>query len=201
MKAEEIALIRQKYRMLDPELNERTRRLWAAAEAEAAGWGGVTGVAEATGLSRPRIIRGLRELRQRGTTGGLAAGRIRHPGAGPKRRADKDPTLLPDLELLVDPTTRGDPMSPLRWTCKSTRNLAGALRDQGHEVSKQTVAELLREQGYSLQVNFKTREGSSHPDRNAQVRAHQRVGEGVRGAGAARDLRRHQERRSWWATS
>ena len=168
MTGDEIARIRQKYQMLDPELNERTRRLWAAAEAEAAGWGGVTGVAKATGLSRPRIVRGLQELRQRGTTGGVAPGRIRRPGAGPKRRADKDPTLLPDLDLLVDPATRGDPMSPLRWTCKSTRNLAGALRAQGHEVSGQTVADLLREQGYSLQVNFKTREGSSHPDRNAQ---------------------------------
>jgi hypothetical protein len=168
MRADEIALIRQKYRMLDPELNERTRRLWAASEAEAAGWGGVTRVAEATGLSRPRIVRGLQELRQRGMSGGLEAGRIRRPGAGPKRKADKDPTLLTDLDLLVDPATRGDPMSPLRWTCKSTRNLADALRKQGHEVSAQTVAGLLREQGYSLQVNFKTREGSSHPDRNAQ---------------------------------
>jgi hypothetical protein len=168
MKADEVARIREKYRKLDPELNERTRRLWAATEAEAAGWGGVAGVAEATGLSRPRIVRGIRELRQRGTTGGLAAGRIRRPGAGPKRRADKDPTLLSDLDLLVDPATRGDPMSPLRWTCKSTRNLANALREKGHEISGQTVAELLREQGYSLQVNFKTREGSDHPDRNSQ---------------------------------
>ena len=168
MKPDEVALIRQKYRILDPELNERTRRLWAAAEADAAGRGGVTGVARATGLSRPRIIRGLKELRQLTTSGGLEAGRIRRPGAGPKRKADKDPTLLSDLELLVDPATRGDPMSPLRWSCKSTRNLAGALKDLGHEVSAQTVADLLREQGYSLQVNFKTREGTSHPDRNAQ---------------------------------
>jgi transposase len=88
---------------------------------------------------------------------------IRRPGAGPKRRADKDPTLLQDLDLLVDPATRGDPMSPLRWSCKSTRNLAEALTEQGHKVSAQTVAELLREQGYSLQVNFKTREGNSRP--------------------------------------
>jgi hypothetical protein len=168
MKDAEIARIRQKYRMIEPELNERTRRLWAAAEAETAGRGGVTGVAKATGVSRPRIVRGLRELRERATTGGLAPGMIRRPGAGPKRRADEDPTLLPDLDLLVDPATRGDPMSPLRWSCKSTRSLADTLKDQGHKVSAQTVADLLREQGYSLQVNFKTREGSSHPDRNAQ---------------------------------
>jgi Rhodopirellula transposase DDE domain len=168
MTAEEIAVIRRKYRLLDPELNERTRRLWAAAEAEAAGRGGVTGVAEATGLSRPRIERGVRELRERAVGARLAAGRIRRPGAGPKRRTDQDPTLLPDLDRLVDPATRGDPMSPLRWTCKSTRNLANALNEQGHKVSAQTVADVLREQGYSLQVNFKTREGSSHPDRNAQ---------------------------------
>jgi DNA-binding phage protein len=117
-RAEEVDRIQRKYRMLDPVLNERTRRIWAATEARAIGYGGLSRVAEATGLSRPRILRGLSELKQQETTGQvLDAGRIRRPGGGDQRLAQKDPTLVPDLDALVDPATRGDPMSPLRWTC------------------------------------------------------------------------------------
>ena len=155
--------------MLNPMLNERTRRLWAATEAEAIGWGGIGSVAEATGLSRPTVVRGLRELEeQRSAAATLAASRIRRPGGGDKPLKDKDPTLVADLDALVDPTTRGDPESALRWTCKSTRKLAAELRDQGHKVSPQTVAVLLKEQKYSLQGNAKTKEGRNHPDRNGQ---------------------------------
>ena len=168
-RAGEVDRIRRKYQMLDPLLNERTRRAWAATEARAIGWGGVGRVAEATGLSEPRIRRGLADLQEQEATGRtLEAGRIRRPGGGDQRLAEKDPTLVPDLDALVDPVTRGDPMSPLRWTCKSTRKLALELQRQGHKVSARTVAAILREQGYSLQSNFKTREGTAHPDRNAQ---------------------------------
>jgi hypothetical protein len=167
-RADEIKRIRQKYRMLGRVLNEQTRRLWAAAEAQAIGWGGVVQVSEATGLSRPRIVRGLRELeKQDGTDPGIG-NRIRRPGGGGKRLTDKDITLLPDLDALVDPTTRGDPMSPLRWTCKSTTKLAVELNGQGHKISARAVAGLLKKQGYSLQSNLKTKEGTTHPDRNAQ---------------------------------
>src|SRR5262249_29649312 len=164
-----VATVRQKYELLCPVMTERMRRQWAASEALALPRGGITVVANATGLSRTTICAGVRELR-----GGLAAAeepdpqRSRRPGGGrPFAEAD-DPTLLRDLESLVDPVTRGDPMSPLRWTCKSTRNLAEELQGRGHEVSHQTVAVLLRCLGYSLQANRKTREGSAHPDRNAQ---------------------------------
>jgi DNA-binding transcriptional ArsR family regulator len=155
--------------MLNPMLNERTRRLWAATEAEAIGWGGIGRVAEATGLSRPTVARGLRELEeQRSTTATLAASRVRRPGGGDKPLKDKDRTLVADLDALVDPATRGDPESPLRWTCKSTRKLASELNNQGHKVSPQTVSVLLKEQKYSLQGNCKTKEGRNHPDRNGQ---------------------------------
>jgi len=165
---DEVAKIRRKYQMLDPLLNERTRRLWAAAEARAIGRGGIKQVADATGLSRPRIARGLSQLAEQEAGKLLDPGRIRRLGGGDKRLVDKDPTLATDLETLVDPATRGDPMSPLRWTSKSTRKLAEELRRKGHKVSAQTVAEILRGQGYTLQSNFKTAEGTSHPDRNAQ---------------------------------
>jgi hypothetical protein len=167
-RADEIKRIRQKYRMLGRVLNEQTRRLWAAAEAQAIGWGGVVQVSEATGLSRPRIVRGLRELEKQETTEPGVGNRIRRPGGGGKRLIDKDITLLPDLDALVDPTTRGDPMSPLRWTCKSTTKLAIELNGQGHKISARAVAGLLKKQGYSLQSNLKTKEGTTHPDRNAQ---------------------------------
>ena len=156
--------------MLGGVLNERTRRLWAATEAQAIGYGGVLQVSEATGLSRPRIVRGLRELEleEQAAAEPAALSRIRRPGGGGKWLSDKDTTLLPDLDTLVDPTTRGDPMSPLRWTCKSTTKLAIELNGQGHKISARAVAGLLKKQGYSLQSNLKTKEGTSHPDRNAQ---------------------------------
>jgi hypothetical protein len=148
-------------------LTERARRIWAATEARAAGWGGITGVARATGISYSTIQRGLQELK---TKRPLAPGRVRRPGGGRKRTVDKDPTLLADLEGLVEPTASGDPMSPLRWTSKSVRQLASSLQGMGHQVSRQLVAELLATAGYSLQANRKTREGPAHPDRDAQFR-------------------------------
>ena len=127
------------------------------------GYGGITAVAMATGVAPSTIGRGLKELAQ-----DAPSGRIRRPGAGRKPATSKEPTLLPDLEALVEPTTCGDPQSPLRWTCKSVRHLAAALQQQGHRVSRTLVAELLNRAGYSLQGNRKTKEGDSHPDRDAQ---------------------------------
>jgi hypothetical protein len=150
-------------------MDERTRRQWAAAEAAELGWGGVSAVAAATGLSRTTITAGLRELRYRAEhPDEPASPRIRRPGGGPKRLTQMDPGLLPALEALVDPVTRGDPDSPLRWTCKSTRRLADELTRQGHPACPRSVAALLIDAGYSLQANRKTREGGTHPDRNAQ---------------------------------
>ena len=158
------AAIASRFEGVQPHLDERALRLWAACEARAIGRGGVAAVVRATGMSRPRICRGLIEL------GGepLPKGRVRRAGAGRPKVTAQDPTLRNDLDRLIDPLTRGDPESPLRWTCKSVRQLARALQKQGHQVSHETVAKLLREMGYSLQSNRKTLEGSRHPDRNAQ---------------------------------
>jgi len=144
------------------------RRQWAAAEARELGWGGVSAVAGATGLSRPTIVAGLRELDQPAHRRSAEAVRVRRPGAGRRPLTETDPELLTVLESLVEPVTRGHPESPLRWTCKSTRRLAEELTRQNHRVGARTVASLLRQAGYSLQANRKTREGASHPDRNAQ---------------------------------
>ena len=168
-----VTAIREKYRVLSAELDERARRLWAAAEARALGFGGIRAVAEATGLAIETIRRGIRQLREpqgdAEPTGTEARPRrVRRPGGGRKRLTERDPTLLQALEALVEPTARGDPSSPLRWTLKSTRALARELCRQGHQVSHETVAHLLHELGYSLQGNRKTKEGSAHPDRNAQ---------------------------------
>jgi hypothetical protein len=162
--------IQRRFRTLSPFLDERMRRLVAAAESEAIGYGGVSAVARATGVSRRAITEGLRELTQRKRTrqGMPARGRVRREGAGRKRVMDKDPSLLADLDRLVDPVTRGDPESPLRWTCKSVRRLAEELQQEGHAVSYQTVAELLHGLDYSLQANQKKLEGSQHADRDAQ---------------------------------
>jgi len=162
--------IQQRFRSLSVFLDERMRRLVAAAESEAIGYGGVSVVARATGVSRRAISAGVKELRQQQVSreAGPAQSRIRRKGAGRKRTVDKDRTLLEDLDRLVDPTTRGDPESPLRWTCKSVRKLAEELQQQGHAVSYQTVAELLHEMEYSLQANQKTLEGSQHADRDQQ---------------------------------
>jgi hypothetical protein len=163
-----VASVREKYKLLSAAMTERMRRSWAATEALALPRGGISLVAEATGLSRTTITAGMRELRQPATKQPVDAHHCRRPGGGRRILEVNDATLIHDLEQLVDPVTRGDPMSPLRWTCKSTRQLAGALQQQGHTISHPTVASLLHHLGYSLQVNRKVREGSSHPDRNAQ---------------------------------
>ncbi len=163
-----IAQIRRKYRSLRMEMSERGRRQWAAAEARELGWGDVSAVARVTGISRTTITLGLRELDLPVPQRTAEALRIRRPGGGRKPLTQTDPELLSALESLIEPVTRGDPESPLRWTCKSTRTLAEELRRRHHPVGATTVAGLLHQAGYSLQANRKTREGLSHPDRNAQ---------------------------------
>jgi len=161
--------IRLRYEALVPVLDELGRRRFGAAEAVAAGRGGVSAVSRITGIARSTIGRGLAELRgdpERRS----APDRVRRAGGGRKRATVKDPTLLTDLKLLVEPVTRGDPMTPLLWTAKSLRNLTAGLRGLGHAVCHNVVAGLLREMGYSLQSNRKTLEGGSHPDRDAQFR-------------------------------
>ena len=153
-----------KYRSLFRHLDERGCRLVAAADAERLGRGGVSAVARSSGLSRPTIHKGLQELHATP----ISAGRVRRPGAGRKRTEAATPAVLGELEILIAPATRGDPMSPLRWTSKSTRHLAEALAQRGHAVSHETVAQLLQVLGYSLQATAKTIEGRQHPDRNAQ---------------------------------
>lgn len=162
--------IERRFRCLSAFLDERMRRLVAAAESEAIGYGGVSAVARATGVSRRAITEGVKELKRRQVTRQSRSSqvRIRRKGAGRKRVIEKDLTLLEDLDRLVDPVTRGDPESPLRWTCKSVRRLAEELQQEGHAVSYQTVAELLHALDYSLQANQKTLEGSQHADRDEQ---------------------------------
>ena len=161
--------IRSKFISLQAVMDERMRRQWAAAEAAQIGWGGVTAVAAATGLSRNTITTGLHELRYREShPREVVEPRVRRPGGGRKQLIEIDPTLWEALEKMIDPLTRGDPESPLRWTCKSTRRLAEELTRQRHHVSDRTVAALLKSAGYSLQANRKTNEGASHPDRDAQ---------------------------------
>jgi transposase len=163
----DIATLRAKYGSLAPVLTERSRRLWAATEAQALGHGGIAMVERATGISRSTIVRGIRET-QSGAP--VDPDRTRKIGGGRKRAADKDETLVADLEGLVEPTASGDPQSPLRWTAKSVRRLAEELRAMGHQASHRLVADLLQESGYSLQANRKTRDGPQHPDRDAQFR-------------------------------
>ncbi len=174
-----IEQIRAKFKALRPAMNERLRRQWAAVEATALGWGGISEVSQATGLSRNTIALGIEELKQRATGPNLPLGtRIRRPGAGRKSVSATCPGVELALDRLVDPVTRGHPESPLRWTCKSTRKLADDLCRQGYSVCDRTVALLLRAADYSLQANRKTREGKSHPDPDAQFRyIHQRVRE------------------------
>lgn len=164
-----IEQIRVKYAALSPVMDERLRRQWAAAEASTLGWGGISTVSAATGLARNTIAAGLRELDYRqGHPDVPVASRLRRVGGGRKALTESDPGLFQALDALVDPVTRGHPGSPLRWTCKSTRKLAAELQRQQHPVTDRTVAALLKQSGYSLQANRKTKEGSSHPDRNAQ---------------------------------
>lgn len=183
-----VEAIRTKYEDLEPVLDERARRLWAATEARAIGWGGISQVADATGLSRITIKAGLTELDLPATPAEREAARrrVRRPGGGRKALVEHDPDLLRDLETLVDPMTRGDPMSPLRWTCKSAAKLAVELQAQGHAASERSVNRLLHDLGYSLQSNRKTIEGKGHPDRDAQfqyinrrVKTFQRQGQPV----------------------
>src|SRR5262245_16904116 len=177
------AAIRQRFLALRPALDERGRRLWAASEAQALPYGGISLVARATGISRRAIHAALKELHVGAT---LPPGRVRRAGAGRQRLTDTPPGLRPAPQAPVEPTARGDPDSPLRWTCKGVRRLAAALRGQGFQVGRQAVSALLRDLGYSLQANRKTREGSRHPDRDAQfeyiaarVRRFQRRGQPV----------------------
>jgi hypothetical protein len=164
-----VGWIRQKYQALRPALNERTRRLWAATEAEALGRGGVASVLAATGMSSATVHKGLGELAVVNAGGmSLPAGRSRRSGGGRRRARDRQPGLADALAALVEPTVRGDPEQALRWTCKSTGKLAAELRRQGFAVGPRTVARELKDQDFSLQANRKTHEGQSHPDRDAQ---------------------------------
>lgn len=170
-----VATIRKKYERVSAVLDERGRRVWAAAEAEALGYGGQTLVTKATGLSRMTLhAERSGHVEKQGAT--KALDRSRKSGGGRKKLIEREPALLAALEGLVEPTTRGDPDNPLRWTCLSTRQLAAALEKQGYRIGRQTVATLLDEMGYSLQGNQKTKEGASHPDRDAQFHfIHDRV--------------------------
>lgn len=161
-------IIREKYNVLSNLFDERSRRLWAAVEARALPYGGISAVSSVTGLSRTTILSGIKELTSGKPSPSAEKGRIRQPGGGRKRLTEVDTTLEQDLEAMVEPLTRGDPESPLRWTCKSTRRLAEELNRQGHRIGDRKVADLLYDLDYSLRANVKTREGSQHPDRNAQ---------------------------------
>ena len=161
-----ISMLQAKYAALAPHLNERAIRIWAATEAKVIGYKGITRVHNATKIARSTIHRGLDELESPDI---LAVERIRKPGGGRKKRVERDPAFPEKLERLVEPMTRGDPESPLRWTCKSTRRLADELRQQGTIVGRQTVAQQLKAMKYSLQGNRKTEEGQQDcPDRNEQ---------------------------------
>jgi len=157
----------KRFKILEPILNERMRRYIAAAEALTIGHGGITLVSEATGVSRRAITAGCKEIKNL-SKDDLVSQSIRKKGSGRKRAIDNQPLLLPELEKLIEPYTRGDPESPLRWTCKSVRRISEELQKRGFKASHNLVAELLKEAGYSLQANQKSIEGSSHPDRNLQ---------------------------------
>ena len=161
--------VKDKYQVLSGTLNERSRRLWAAAEARSLGRGGIAAIIAATGMSSATVAKGLKELAAMESGRVVVpAGRIRRPGGGRKRASNAQPGLVQALLRLVECTARGDPQSPLRWTCKSTNYLATELKRQGFQVGPRTVAKALQQQGFSLQANRKTREGKQHPDRNAQ---------------------------------
>lgn len=162
--------VKSKYEALLSIMNERMKRRWAATEAQALGYGGISIVSKATGLSRTTITSGIQESKEAldGKQSSSNEQRIRRHGGGRKSITQDDPAVHISLEDLVDPITRGDPESPLRWTCKSTRKLAKELQQQGHQIGERTVSRLLKEKGYSLQANRKNQEGSQHPDRNAQ---------------------------------
>ncbi len=168
---QQVSLIKEKYESLVPVFNARMRRLWAATETRALGRGGITQVARATGMARATVRAGLRELRAGpDSEASTPSGRVRRPGGGRKRLTARDPQLTAALQRLLEPVTRGDPMSPLLWTCRSAARLAQELRQAGRPVSKRTVNRLLQELGFSLQANRKTLEGQQHPDRDGQFR-------------------------------
>jgi transposase len=179
-----------------PHLDERRRRLFAAAEAKAAGYGGIAAVSRVTRIAASTIGRGLKDLE---APTSLPAGRVRRPGGGRKPLRDTNSRLLDDLKALVEPDARGDPMSPLRWTCKSLRRLAAELNKLGHKISHTVVGELLKEQKFSLQANCKTKEGSDNPDRDTQFRF---INEAVETALAENQpvISVDTKRRSWSAT-
>jgi len=162
--------IRDRYLALKSSFTERARRLFVANEAIAFGYGGIVAAARATGMAPSAIGNGMKEVRaiEAGTAPNLAVTRSRRPGGGRKKTTAKDPTLIPDLKVLIESTTRGDPESPLLWTARSQRNIVAALSKQGHQTNKNMVAKLLKRLGYSLQANRKRLEGAQHPDRNAQ---------------------------------
>ena len=174
-----------------PYLSELQRRTLLGVEARELGWGGVSAVAQVAGVARSTVTIAVAELDNPPT---VTAGRSRRPGGGRKSAVVKDPGLGSALDALVDPVTRGDPESPLRWTCKSTRTLARTLTAQGHQVSERTVAALLQQAGYSLQANVKTTEGKQHPDRGCPVRAHQRHRAALPQERGPSDQRGHQEK-------
>jgi len=180
------AEIRARFVRLNETLSERSRRLFAASEAMAYGFGGITAVSRATGISSTTIRKGIQESKsiESGTLEPLTKTRSRRRGGGRKKATDKDPTLLSDLQELVEATTRGDPESSLLWTARSLRNLAQALKERGHKIKKNTVARLLKQLGYSLQGNKKCLEGAQHPDRNAQF---EHINERVRAQLAANE--------------
>jgi len=188
----------RKFEVLARVLDERTRRLVAAAEAQALGFGGVTAVARASGLSRGTVIGGIAELKT--APKAARSHRIRRKGAGRKRTVDRDITLKRDLEALVEPVTRAAPESALRWTCKSVRQLASELQRAGHPTSHRMVAELLPAMDYSLQANRKTLEGASHPDRDAQFH---HINSKIREFQAARQpvISVDTKKKELWATS
>jgi hypothetical protein len=159
------AKIAERWRLFGPECDERRKRLWAASEASAHGPGGVALLARVTGMSEETVRRGLAEL-ESGER--LEQGQVRRAGGGRRRVIETDPTVVEDLDRLIDPVTRGDPQSPLRWTSKSLDKLCAALVGMGHEISARTLGKLLKGQGFRLQANEKTREGADHPDRDAQ---------------------------------
>jgi len=176
-----VKAIKKKFKMLSGYLQERTVRAWAAAEALGIGRGGISAVAAATGLSRTTVHAAVNELLSKPALGPDMIARQRKPGGGRQRLTRKDPALLEELDRLIDPATRGDPESPLRWTSKSTTKLAAALTEAGHPISQRTVCDLLAEMGYSLQSVRKSREGADHPDRDAQFQyIDQRVKEYLR---------------------
>lgn len=175
--------VKQRHQVMCAHLSEREKRIWAASEAIAIGRGGDTIVSEATGISRVTISRGKTEVKGEFV---VSPGRIRKSGGGRKRLTKKHPNIVKDLDIMIDPLTRGDPENPLRWTCKSTYKLAEALQAKGHQVSQKAVYSLLQEMGYSMQSNRKIMEGKQHPDRdkqfhfiNRKVKKFQRQGQPV----------------------